>query len=62
MSGKEVVGVLKKNGWALKRVKGSHHIMGKGTKIVSVPVHGSRDLGVGFLNGLQKLTGVKLKK
>jgi len=31
MTGKELVKLLKKDGWTLDRIKGSHHIMIKGT-------------------------------
>lgn len=52
MTGKELVRLLEKNGWALDRIKGSHHILFKGNKTISVPVHGSKDLGKGILNKL----------
>ena len=44
MTGKEVIALLKENGWTLDRVKGSHHVMTKPGRR-SVPVHGSEDLG-----------------
>lgn len=38
--------ILKKNGWTLDRVSGSHHIFIKdGRRSVAVPVHGNRDIG-----------------
>jgi predicted RNA binding protein YcfA (HicA-like mRNA interferase family) len=59
MTGKQVIRLLKENGWVLDRVKGSHHIMIKGTKTVVVPVHGSTDMAKGTLNYILKFTGLK---
>jgi predicted RNA binding protein YcfA (HicA-like mRNA interferase family) len=42
-------------------VHGSHHILVKGDQALPVPVHSSRDIGVGLLAALQRQTGVKLK-
>ncbi len=48
VSGKEVIKVLLKNGFTIKRQKGSHvhlvKIQGSRTLHVTVPVHGNRDL------------------
>lgn len=59
MTGKEVIRLLAKNGWILDRIKGSHHIMIKENKTLSVPVHGSKDLGKGLLNKILKEGGLK---
>lgn len=61
MNGKQIIAQLKKEGWTLKRVKGSHHLMQKDGKTVPVPVHGTEDLKPGLLAALAKQTGVKLK-
>ena len=61
MTGKEIVAKLKAAGWSLNRVNGSHHILVKDGQAVPVPVHGSRDVGVGLIAALQRQTGVKLK-
>jgi predicted RNA binding protein YcfA (HicA-like mRNA interferase family) len=61
MHGREVIRILKANGWELLRVEGSHHRMGKGSVRVTVTVHGTRDLGVGLLKAIEKQTGVRLK-
>lgn len=37
MTGKELVKRLKRDGWALDRIKGSHHIMIKGKKPFQFP-------------------------
>lgn len=61
MTGKEVIKRLKAAGWILDRINGSHYIMYKpGHLPVSVPVHGNRDLGIGLLKNIERVTGVKL--
>lgn len=60
MNGKQVIDILKKNGWQILRISGSHHRMGKGHLRTTVPVHGKRDLGKGLLSAIEKQTGVKL--
>jgi len=59
MTGKELLKLLEINGWELDRISGSHHIMVKTSKTLSVPVHGSKDLGKGLLIKLMKAGGVK---
>lgn len=59
MSGKDLLKLLRKNGWTLIRINGSHHHMGKGVKIVTVPVHGSHDIDKGLLDRLLKQAGLK---
>ncbi|WP_396956770.1 type II toxin-antitoxin system HicA family toxin [Nitrosomonas sp.] len=49
MDGKEIIKKLEAEGWKLRRINGSHHIMGKDGKIVPVPVHGSKDIKIGTL-------------
>ena len=61
MTGKEVIAKLKAAGWSLNRIHGSHHILSKDGQAVPVPVHGSRDLGVGLVAAIQRQTGVRLK-
>jgi predicted RNA binding protein YcfA (HicA-like mRNA interferase family) len=61
VNGKELIGRLKAQGWAVDRIHGSHHILTKDGKAVPVPVHGTRDLGAGLLAAIQRQTGVKLK-
>ncbi len=56
VSGKEFVKILKRNGWTLLRVQGSHHIYGKGgsdTRI-SVPIHRNQSLKIGLLKHFLK--------
>jgi predicted RNA binding protein YcfA (HicA-like mRNA interferase family) len=59
MSGKEFVRLLKKNGWVLDRIKGSHHIMRKNGLSLSVPVHANEDLKSGIFNSLKKQAGLE---
>ena len=59
MSGKDFVKKLMKDGWALDRVKGSHHIMRKDGICLSVPVHKNEDLKPGILGDLNKKAGYK---
>ena len=60
MNGKEVIKILKQNGWEELRVNGSHHRMGRDSLRTTVPVHGKRDLGKGLLAAIEKQTGVTL--
>jgi predicted RNA binding protein YcfA (HicA-like mRNA interferase family) len=55
-----VIKVLKKEGWEVARISGSPHVLVKGEKVISVPVHGSRDLKTGTLKSIEKDSGVKL--
>ena len=60
MKSKDVIAMLKKEGWLVKRVTGSHYIMQKeGCRLVPVPFH-SKDLKRGLLKAISKQTGVKL--
>ena len=58
MKGKELVKLFQKNGWELDRISGSHHIMTKEGKTLSIPVHNT-DLKTGTLNKLLKDAGLK---
>jgi len=58
--GRQIIDLLKKNGWALDRVAGSHHIMVKdGFPSMSVPVHGSKGLKPGTLHAILRDAGIK---
>ena len=61
LSGKQLLKLLKKQGWKLDRINGSHHILVKGNLTVTVPVHGNKSLGKGLEAKLFKQTGVKKK-
>ena len=59
MNGKDLLKLLKKNGWKEVRVEGGHHIMRKGDKEISVPVHGSKSVPKGLLHSILKDAGLK---
>lgn len=50
MTAKQVMKILKKNGWKLDRIESSHHIFKKEGYIRSVPVpfHKGKDDDLGF--------------
>ncbi len=62
MNGKQIIAQLKKEGWILIKVEGSHHMMKnlELNKKVPIPVHGSKDIQVGLIKAIEKQTGVKL--
>ena len=46
MTAKQIMDMLKANGWALDRINGSHYVFIKaGCRPVSVPFHGNKDIG-----------------
>jgi predicted RNA binding protein YcfA (HicA-like mRNA interferase family) len=59
MTGKQMIKLLRKHGWEVDRISGSHHIMIKGRKTLSVPVHGNKDLKKGLQQALLKEGGIK---
>jgi predicted RNA binding protein YcfA (HicA-like mRNA interferase family) len=61
MNGNEIIKRLKIEGWRIKRIRGSHHMMEKNGRIVPVPFHGSTDIGKSLLADIERQTGVKLK-
>lgn len=58
MRDKELLKLLKKNGWRLIRINGSYHILQKGEQTMTVPIHG-KDVPVGLLSKILKETGLK---
>jgi predicted RNA binding protein YcfA (HicA-like mRNA interferase family) len=54
--------LIEANGWVLQRIKASHHIYSKlgERKIISVPIHGNRDLKPGLANRIARDAGIKL--
>jgi len=59
VTGKELVKRLKALGWVPSRIEGSHHILVRGIRTISVPVHGKKDLKKGTLEALRKQGGLK---
>lgn len=60
LTAKQVIKILKKNGWCLNRIRGSHHVFIKEgvQRPVIVPVHGNTDLGK-FAEDILKEAGIK---
>ena len=58
MKDKDLLKLLKRNGWHEIRITGSHHILKKGEQTTVIPVHG-KDLPIGLLNAILKETGIK---
>lgn len=60
MTGKELLKILKSNGWVLDRISGSHHIMIKnGKRSIPVPIHGKKDIPKGLTFFILKQAGIK---
>ena len=61
ISGYNFTKILKKNGWELKRIKGSHHVYMKAGNParISVPIHGNKPLKIGLLKHLMKIAGLE---
>jgi predicted RNA binding protein YcfA (HicA-like mRNA interferase family) len=51
-SGKEMVSFLRRNGFELVRISGSHHYLKRQQLRTSVPVHGNQALKIGTLRGI----------
>lgn len=58
MKDKDLLKTLLQNGWELKRIQGSHHILQKGEKTEVIPIH-NKDVPTGLLNAILKRTGLK---
>lgn len=58
MKDKDLLKLLKQNGWEVKRIQGSHHILQKDGKTEVIPLHG-KDVPTGLLNTILKRTGLK---
>ncbi len=58
MKDKDLLKLLKKNGWITARINGSHHVLQKDGKTTVIPIHG-RDVPIGLLNSILKEAGLK---
>ena len=60
ISGKKMCKVLERSGWQLARIKSSHHIYKKlgHAAIITVPVHGNKDLRTGTQDTIMKQAGL----
>jgi len=60
ISGPEMCRLLETNGWVLQRIEGSHHIYSKTgeRKIISIPVHGNRNIKAGLASRIARDAGI----
>lgn len=58
ISGRELGRILERKGWQLLRVRGSHHLYGRGTERIVVPVHGNESLKTGLQRDLMEQAGL----
>ena len=58
MKDKDLLKLLKKNGWDIVRINGSHHVLQKNGQTTVVPIHG-KDVPAGLLIAILKETGLK---
>jgi predicted RNA binding protein YcfA (HicA-like mRNA interferase family) len=64
-TGRDVVGALRRAGFVVDRIVGSHHVMkilGDPSRTVTVPVHSGRDLKPGTLRSDQRLNESECKR
>lgn len=59
MDAKEVLRILKENGFELKSQKGSHKKLTKDDKTVIVPDHGKNEIPIGTLKNIERQSGIK---
>ena len=54
--------LIETNGWSLRRINGSHHIYSEPgeRKVISIPVHGSKDLKPGLAVRIARDAGVSI--
>lgn len=60
VTGAQLIAALKREGWFVKRIRGSHHVLRHPSipRAVPVPVHGSRPLKRGTLLGILRAAGL----
>ena len=60
VSGKQLVKVLERRGWYVKRIRGSHHIMRHPSipDAIPVPVHGNQSIKRGTLSNILRTAGI----
>jgi len=58
-SGKQVVNALRKLGFTVVRIHGSHHMMKKaGSPLIPVPVHRNEPIATGTLRNIIRMAGL----
>jgi predicted RNA binding protein YcfA (HicA-like mRNA interferase family) len=59
LTGRELIAALGKAGFAVVRVRGSHHILRDAEgRTTTVPVHGNETIGVGLLSRILRDCGL----
>lgn len=60
VSGKQLLKVLEGEGWYVKRIRGSHHILRHPTipDALPVPIHGSQPIKRGTLGNILRTAGI----
>ena len=61
MNAKEIIKILKENGFIKKSQKGSHEKYIKDDKTVIVPIHGKKDVPIGTIKSIEIQSGIKLR-
>ena len=61
MKSRDLIKLLKENGWMLDRIEGSHHIFKKvgNPHSISVPVHKGADLRMGTARAILRDAGIR---
>lgn len=61
VTGKQVIKALAAEGWFVKRIRGSHHLLRHPTipDAIPVPVHGNRPLKPGTLGNILRTAGLR---
>lgn len=64
MNFKFVEKTVKADGWVLVRITGSHYQYKKigVTESLVIPCHGKRDISIGVLKNLEKISGLSLRR
>jgi predicted RNA binding protein YcfA (HicA-like mRNA interferase family) len=66
ITGKELVRILKKDGFVCKRIEGSHHILQKTfpdeTVTIPVPVHAGKIIKLGLLNHILRKSRLTIEQ
>lgn len=58
MKSSELHRKIRKNGWRYVKAEGSHYIYEKDGKHYPVPYHGSKEMGKGLVNKINKEMGL----
>ncbi len=64
MKAREVITILRRAGWYIDHITGSHYIMRHParTGVVPVPYHGNRDVKIGVLRSIIRQAGMTVEE